>query len=281
MSRLRRETPTRVPAQTNGGALTQFPLPFCGASPQPRRMRSLIAAILLLAFAPPATRPAEAAEAVDLLLVLVTDASRSIDDAEYALEKTGYHTAFTNRDVVAAIRGGSLGAIAVTYIEFASAYEVRTAVDWTVIHDAATAQAFADRVRDAPRAFWGRTAIGSGIEHALEVLAEAPYEAQRRVIDVCGDGTSNNGPDVAAVRDKAVEQGITINGLTIINENPVSWTFAHVQPPGGLPNYYREHVTGGPGSFVMDVRDFSSFGEAMTRKLISEIASEGMPPTRF
>jgi hypothetical protein len=260
---------------------TQFPLPFLGVAPQRRPMRRLITTVLLVVLALQAARPAWAGEAVDLLLVLVTDASRSIDDTEYALEKTGYHTAFTNRDVVTAIRGGSLGAIAVTYVEFASSYEARTAVDWTVIRDAASAQDFADRVRDAPRAFWGRTAIGSGIEHALEALAEAPHEAQRRVIDVCGDGTSNNGPDVAAVRDKAIEQGITINGLTIVNENPVSWTFAHVQPPGGLPNYYRDHVTGGPGSFVMDVRDFKSFGEAMTRKLISEIASDGAPPTRF
>lgn len=244
-------------------------------------MRCLVATLLLLAVALPAPRPARAAEPVDLLLALVTDVSRSIDDTEYVLEKTGYHAAFTDRDVVAAIRGGSIGAIAVTYIEFASAYEVRTVIDWTLIRDAASARDFADRVRDAPRGYWGRTAIGAGLEHALNAMADAPYEAARRVIDVCGDGTSNHGPDVATVRDKAVEQGITINGLAIVNEHPVSWTFAHVQPPGGLPNYYREHVTGGPGSFVEEVRDFTSFGVAMTRKLINEIAAQGVPPTRF
>lgn len=235
--------------------------------------------MLTFAVRPPA--PARAAEPVDLLLALVTDVSRSIDNSEYTLEKTGYHAAFTNPDVVAAIRGGGLGAIAVTYIEFASAYEVRTVIDWTVIRDAASAQAFAEHVRDAPRNFWGRTAIGAGIEHAAAQFDAAPYQAQRRVIDVCGDGTNNNGPDVELVRDKAVEEGITINGLTIINEHPVSWTFAHVQPPGGLANYYREHVTGGTASFVMEVRDFTTFGEAMTRKLISEIAARGVPPTRF
>jgi hypothetical protein len=218
---------------------------------------------------------------VDLLLALVTDVSRSIDDAEYALEKTGYHTAFTAREVISAIRAGPLGVIAVSYVEFASAYEVRTVVDWMVIRDAATAQDFAERVRDSPRGFWGRTAIGSGIEHALRMLGDAPFEAQRRVIDVCGDGTSNNGPEVAGIRDKAVELGVTINGLAIINENPVAWTYSHVQPPRGLPNYYREHVTGGPGSFVLEMRDFKSFGAAMTRKLISEIAARGAPPTRY
>jgi hypothetical protein len=244
-------------------------------------MRSFVTAILVLIVSLTASHPTRAAESVDLLLVLVSDVSRSIDDAEYELEKTGYHAAFTNHNVIGAIRSGSVGAIAVTYVEFASAYEVRTVVDWTVIRDAATAQDFAEGVRDAPRGFWGRTAIGSGLVHALKMLADSPYEAERRVIDVCGDGTNNNGPDVEAIRDRAVGLGITINGLTIINENPASWTFAHVQPPGGLPNYYREHVTGGPGSFVSEVHDFTTFGEAVTRKLINEIADRGVPTMRF
>ena len=123
-------------------------------------MRCLVATLLLLAVALPAPRPARAAEPVDLLLALVTDVSRSIDDTEYVLEKTGYHAAFTDRDVVAAIRGGSVGAIAVTYIEFASAYEVRTVIDWTLIRDAASARDFADRTRRparllGPHCHWG------------------------------------------------------------------------------------------------------------------------------
>ena len=104
------------------------------------------------------------------------------------------------------------------------------------------------------------------------MLAESGFDAPRRVIDVCGDGTNNAGRDVTEARDDAVKAGITINGLAIINDHPVSWTYAHVQPPGGLPNYYRENVTGGPGSFVLEVHDFHSFGEAMTRKLVTEIA---------
>jgi hypothetical protein len=240
-------------------------------------MRWLLVAFWLLT--PPG--PARAAESVDAVLALVSDVSRSIDDSEFALQKSGYQTAFTDRDVIAAIKAGPIGAIAVTYIEFASAFEVRTVVDWMVIRDEASAAAFAERLHAAPRNFWGRTAIGSGVDHALQAIAEAPFEAQRRVIDVCGDGTNNNGPDVAGVRDKAVEAGVTINGLAIINDRPVSWTFAHVQPPGGLPNYYRENVTGGPGSFVLEVHDFRSFGAAMTRKLINEVALRGTPPTRF
>jgi hypothetical protein len=232
-------------------------------------MRWLFAGILFVLSA----LPARAAEPVDLVLALVTDVSRSINDSEFELEKKGYATAFTDPDVIAAIHGGPVGAIAVTYIEFAASDEVRTVLDWTLIRDAASAQAFADRLLDAPRSFYGRTAIGAGMEQAMRAMSDGKFEAQRRVIDVCGDGTNNNGRDVAAVRDQAVEAGITVNGLAIINDHPVSWTFAHVQPPGGLDNYYRENVTGGPGSFVLVVHDFPSFGEAMTRKLVSEIAA--------
>ena len=240
-------------------------------------MRWLFAGLLLLIVQPPACAGAP----VDLLLALVTDVSRSIDDSEFSLEKNGYQAAFASGDVIATIKAGPLGAIAVTYIEFASAYEVRTVVDWTVIRDEATAIEFVERLRAAPRSFWGRTAIGAGMERAMQAIATAPFEGPRRVIDVCGDGTNNTGPDVASVRDRAVEAGLIVNGLAIINENPVAWSFAHVQPPGGLANYYRDNVTGGPGSFVLEVHDFRSFGVAMTRKLINEIASRGAPPARF
>ena len=209
---------------------------------------------------------------VDVALVLVTDVSRSIDDSEFKLEKDGYANAFTGQKVLDAIQGGPAGQIAVAYVEFASSFEVRTVLDWTVIRDKASAQAFADRLSAAPRSFQGRTAIGAGVEQAMQLLAETGLNPTRRVIDVCGDGTNNAGREVADVRDDAVKAGITINGLVIINDHPVSWTFAHVQPPGGLANYYRENVTGGPRSFVLEVHDFTSFGEAITRKLVEEIA---------
>ncbi len=240
-------------------------------------MRWLIAACTLIALG----GPAQAATPVDLLLALVSDVSRSIDNSEFSLEKRGYEAAFNSPDVIAAVKAGSVGAIAVTYIEFASSYEVRTVLDWTVIRDEASATDFVDRLRTAPRSFWGRTAIGSGIDQALRAMSEAPFDAPRRVIDVCGDGTNNNGPDVAAVRGQAVEAGVTVNGLAIINEHPVSWTFAHVQPPGGLANYYRDNVIGGPGSFVLEVHDFRTFGTAMTRKLVNEIARLELPATPF
>jgi hypothetical protein len=242
------------------------------------RIGLVLMATLLL---PPLLAAAPArADDVDVALVLVTDVSRSIDDSEFALEKNGYASAFTSQKVLDAIQGGPAGKIAVAYVEFASSFEVRTVLDWTVIHDKASAQAFVNRLSAAPRSFWGRTAISAGIDQAMQLLAETGVTTTRRVIDVCGDGTNNAGREAADARDDAVKAGVTINGLAIINDHPVSWTFAHVQPPGGLPNYYRENVTGGPGSFVLEVHDFTSFGEAMTRKLVDEIAT-GSSASKF
>lgn len=229
--------------------------------------------LLALAALLPPFAPAARADDVDVALVLVTDVSRSIDDSEFKLEKDGYAAAFANRKVLDAIKGGPTGRIAVAYVEFASSFEVRTVLDWTVIRDEASAKAFVDQLAAAPRSFWGRTAISAGIDQAVQLLAEAGLNAARHVIDVCGDGTNNAGREVTDARDDALKAGATINGLAIINDHPVSWTFAHVQPPGGLANYYRENVTGGVGSFVLEVHDFTTFGEAMTRKLVQEIAS--------
>jgi hypothetical protein len=229
-------------------------------------MAALLLLLPVLAMAP------ARADDVDVALVLVTDVSRSIDDSEFTLEKEGYAVAFTSPAVLSAIQGGPTGAIGVAYVEFASSFEVRTVLDWTVIRDKTSAQAFVDKLSTAPRSFWGRTAISSGVDRGVQLLAESGLNAPRRVIDVCGDGTNNAGREITEARDDALKAGIVINGLAIVNDHPVSWTFAHVQPPGGLPNYYRENVTGGPGSFVLEVHDFHSFGEAMTRKLVTEIA---------
>lgn len=234
------------------------------------RFASILVAGVLLPIL--AGRSAQA-EDVDVALVLVTDVSRSIDDSEYRLEKDGYTAALSNQRVLEAIRGGPVGKIAVAYIEFASSFEVRTVLDWTVIRDQASARALTDRLAAAPRSFWGRTSISAGVDQAVQLLAETELKATRHVIDVCGDGTNNAGREIAEARDDALKAGITINGLTIINDHPVSWTYAHVQPPGGLANYYRENVTGGPGSFVLEIHDFATFGDAMTRKLVNEIAA--------
>src|SRR5271163_1650072 len=156
------------------------------------RLRIVLAFCLFAVIAPDPIAPARispawAADDVDLALVLVTDVSRSIDDSEFALEKNGYASAFTSQKVLEAIQGGPAGKIAVAYVEFASSFEVRTVLDWTVIRDKASAQAFVDKLSAAPRSFWGRTAISAGIDQAMQLLAETGVTATRRVIDVCGD----------------------------------------------------------------------------------------------
>lgn len=212
---------------------------------------------------------------IDAAIVLLTDVSRSIDDSEFDLEKQGYTAAFSDPRVIAAIAGGPNARIAVAYMEFAGDDQIRTVVDWTVIDGAASAAAFNAVLSAEPRSFYGRTAIGSAIIQATDALAEIarPDSTTRTVIDIAGDGTSNAGAPVTLARDRALAAGITINGLAIINDHPVSYTFAHVQPPGGLAQWYRDNVTGGPGSFTLEVHDFHSFGEAMVRKLLSEIAA--------
>jgi hypothetical protein len=240
-------------------------------------LRSVVGALVLATcLLSPAAAPAAAdLPTVDAAIVLLTDVSRSIDDSEFQLEKQGYSAAFSDPRVVAAITGGPNARIAVTYLEFAGDDQVRTVVDWTVIDGAAAAAAFGGTLTAAPRSFYGRTAIGSGLIPATAALAEitTANSSTRAVIDVAGDGTSNAGALVTAARDQALAAGITINGLAIINDHPVSYTFAHVQPPGGLTQWYRDNVTGGPGSFALEVHDFHSFGEAMVRKLLSEIAA--------
>ena len=239
--------------------------------------RKLVPAACLLLLAGSAA-PVHCADLpVDVALVLVTDVSRSIDDSEFQLEKKGYATAFADARVIDAIKGGPAGRIAVAYVEFSSSDQVRTLVDWTIVSDAVSAAALGDKLSALPRSSYGRTAISTGIDEAVRLIQAGDFGDAHKVIDVAGDGTNNAGRSITDARDAALAADITINGLTIINDHPASYTYAHVAPPGGLPNWYRENVTGGVGSFVIEVHDFSSFGEAMSRKLLNEIASLHAP----
>jgi len=224
--------------------------------------------LVLLALAP----RAHAQEGVDVALVLVNDVSGSINDQEFEIQKQGYLAAFSDAKVHAAIQGGALGQIMVAYVEFASDFQVRTVLPWTLIKDAASARAFAQAMRDAPRSFRGRTSISAGIDEGLKLLANMPVATDRKVIDVCGDGTNNLGRPVSDARDDAARHGVVINGLALANESDTSWIYAHTHPPGGLGNYYRENVTVGPGNFVIEINNFESFAEAIKRKLIQEIS---------
>ena len=216
---------------------------------------------------------ARAAEEVDLLLVLSSDISRSIDEPKFKLQRDGYSTAIVNPSVLRAIRSGALGQIAISFVEWSGVRQQEIVIDWTVIRDEATAKDFSAQIIDAPRAFADRTSISGGIDFAMAQLDRAPFHANRHTIDVSGDGTQNDGRAVTDARDEALAKGVTINGLVILSERPMSWNADHTNPPGGLDNYYRNNVIGGPGAFVMVAENFSSFGQAILNKLIAEIAT--------
>ena len=218
------------------------------------------------------------AETVDLLLVLAADVSRSIDDGEFNLQRKGYAAAITDPRVLRAIAGGRNHAIAVTFIEWSGAADQNVVVEWSVVRDEEGAGGVAATMLSAPRSFLGRTSISAAIDYAVERFAMAPAQADKRILDISGDGTNNSGRAVTEARDQAIAAGITINGLAIINTQANPGYAFHTQPPGGLPKYYEENVIGGPGAFLLQVENFDTFSEAMTRKLVTEIA--GLPASQ-
>jgi hypothetical protein len=234
-------------------------------------MRSLISAAALLALL--IFSAGASAQNTDLLLVLAADVSRSIDEGEFDLQRKGYAAALTDPRVLAAIRGGTNGTIAVCFVEWSGAGEQLVVADWTLIHDEEDAGVVAATILAAPRSFMGRTSISGAIDFAMERFAAATPHSNRHIIDVSGDGTNNSGRPVTEARDQAVAEGITINGLAIINDRPNPGYAFHTQPPGGLPEWYRQNVIGGQGAFLRVVDDFRSFADAMTNKLVSEIVA--------
>ncbi len=239
-----------------------------------RTIRTLLALILTAAALPAA---ALAAEKVDLLLVLAADVSRSIDNEKFQLQREGYAAAISDQRVLDAIRSGRNGRIGMIFVEWSGVGSQRVLIDWTTIGDAEAAKEFGDRLLEAPRSFADRTSISGAIAFAMDQFARAPFESPRRTIDISGDGTNNSGADVTAARDSALAQGVTINGLVILSETPLAWNPDHTNPPGGLDNYYRSHVVGGPGAFVLVAQNFNSFGDAIIKKMIAEVAQAREP----
>jgi len=238
-------------------------------------MRKLVALLgLALALAAPAAR---AAEPVDMLLVLAADVSRSVTEPKFKLQREGAAAAMAHPDVVRAITSGPHRRIAVCFVEWATVGLQSVVVDWAVIDGAAAARSFGDRLVEAPRSFVGSTAIGSAIDFSVRQLERAPFTAERRVIDVSGDGNNNSGRSVNDARDDAVAKGITINALVILTPLSESFRPEHTNPPGGLEKYFQDNVIGGPGAFTVVAESHESFGRSLTKKLIQEIA--GLSPS--
>lgn len=225
-------------------------------------MRGGLAALAIRVAAPRAA----AAEAVDLLLVLAVDVSRSIDEEEARLQREGYYRAFTDPDVLRAIGSGSAGAIGVIYVEWSGVGWQRVVVPWTRIATLADAQAWIQALSQHPPRAIGATSLSGAIEFSQRMLEEAPWQAPRRVIDISGDGDNNSGPPPEGPRDRAVEVGIVINAIAIMND-----PHANMRMP--LDAYFRDSVIGGPGAFVIGVEDFHGFAQAVRRKLILEVSA--------
>jgi hypothetical protein len=236
-----------------------------------------VAALLGLALAliSPGAPAARAADAVDMLLVLAADVSRSVTPPKFKLQREGAAAAITHPDVVSAITSGPNRRIAVCFVEWATAGQHSVVIDWTVIGDGGAARSFGDRLVEAPRSFAGSTSISSAIDFAVSQLERAPFISERRVIDVSGDGNNVSGRAVTDARDEAVAWGVTINALVILTPIAESIRPDHTNPPGGLEKYFRDNVIGGPGSFTIVAEGHESFGRSLTKKLIQEIA--GLP----
>ena len=220
------------------------------------------------------------AQNVDRQVILTADVSRSVDDGEFELERKGYAAAVVDPRVLAAIHKGANKAIAVCFIEWSGSDEQKVIVDWTRLADEEDAGSLAAAILSQPRSFTGRTSISAAIDFAMTRFAMAKWPATRRIIDVAGDGNNNSGRAVTEARDDAVKKGVTINGLAIINDRPDMMYSSHTHPPGGLPNYYKESVIGGPGAFLVVVTDFHSFADAMAKKLVKEIEISHLAATK-
>jgi hypothetical protein len=222
-----------------------------------------IAVALLTLLTPAQAQSTTAQPTTDLLLALMVDASGSVNQTRFELQRRGYADAFRNPQVMNAIRGLSTGSIAVIMVQWTGYQMQALAVPWTLIKDAASTNAFADAIEAAPRQlFGGGTSISGAIDHAMRLLPNAPYRGLKRVIDVSGDGSNNRGRDVREARDEAVRAGVIINGLPI------------VALEYDLDKYYFNNVIGGPGAFIVPADSYENFGRAVLRKLVLEIAAK-------
>jgi len=206
---------------------------------------------------------AKAQPAVDLQLVLAVDASGSVDQVRFDLQKQGYVAAFRHARVLQAIRSGPNQAIAVTMVQWTGPVLQVQVVGWAPVGDEKTATTFANAIERAPRQlFGGGTSISGAIDYAATLFPLSPFRASRHVIDVSGDGSNNRGRPVMLARDAAIAAGIGINGLPILALEP------------DLDRYYYDNVIGGLGAFVVAARNYETFADAILKKLIMEIAAK-------
>jgi Protein of unknown function (DUF1194) len=218
--------------------------------------------------------PKEATPSVDIELILAVDVSYSMDMDELAIQREGYAQAIVSKEFLQALKTGPNGKISITYFEWAASSDQKIIIPWRVIDGPETADAVANEIMRTPIRRASRTSISGAINFAMPLFDENPYRGLRRVIDISGDGPNNNGTPVTGARDAALEKGITINGLPIMVKEP-SYSTMDID---NLDFYYEDCVIGGPGSFVVSIKDRDKFKEAIRTKLLLEVA--GRTPER-
>jgi hypothetical protein len=235
-----------------------------------KRRTALLGSLAAATAASTVTTTARAADLpVDLQLVLAVDVSRSIDEVEAELQRRGYIEALTNERVIDAILSGENRRIAVCYTEWAGTHYQQVVIDWTVIDSPGAARGFAEKLSEAPRQSQSWTAVGAALAHAGQRFETSGFSSRRKVIDISGDGRTNDGPPAELVRDRLVGQGMVINGLPVM----MNRTNFGRPPDLTLDKYYEENVIGGPGAFVIVADNFDQFGRAVRTKLVREISS--------
>jgi hypothetical protein len=210
----------------------------------------------------------ETVPSVDVELVLAVDVSYSMDMDELAIQREGYAQAIISKEFLQALKTGPNGKISVTYFEWAASSDQKIIIPWRVIDGPETADAVANEIMKTPIRRASRTSISGAINFAMPLFDENPHRGLRRVIDISGDGPNNNGSPVTISRDAALEKGITINGLPIMVKEP-SYSTMDID---NLDFYYEDCVIGGPGSFVVTIKDRDKFKEAIRTKLLLEVA---------
>jgi len=235
-------------------------------------MRRIVAATAVL-LACATMLPARAETEVDVELVIAVDVSRSMTPRELEIQRRGYAEALVSDEVVAAIRDGMLGRVALIYMEWAGIGSQRIIVDWTLVSDRASAESFAAELANAFDPALRRTSISGAIDFASGLFDGNGFTGLRRVIDISGDGPNNQGRPVEAARDEALARGIIINGLPLMTREGmgVQWQL------DDLDLYYRDCVIGGPSAFVIPVLQWEHFPQAVRRKLVLELVAA--PPT--
>jgi hypothetical protein len=233
---------------------------------------SLAAASLVASGLPRFADQSPKAVPVDVELVIAVDVSYSMDPDEQALQREGYVQALTSREFMQALRQGPNGKIAVTYFEWAGPSDQKILMPWRLIEGPESADSVASEIASAPYRRASRTSIAGALMFAKPLFDNSGYRGLRRVIDVSGDGTNNAGPLIVPTRDDVLAAGITINGLPIMLKRATPGTMDIEE----LDIYYEDCVIGGPGAFVVPIRERAKFIEATRTKLVLEIA--GLQP---